>query len=106
MLFIGFLSYFLAPLMLIGGNVASHLVTTILGFSLGWFISIFIRELDHLTHHHHSALMLVVVVGAIVGFSSVHASLSFGMESSSNPFWHSVLFSLFFMIPYFSTLRE
>lgn len=110
LLFIAFLSYFLTPLMIIGSSFLPYLVTLTIAVLLGWFVSIFIRDLDYMTHHHHSALLLVVIAGAFINFIVVILSLQINYDILStqiaNPYIISALFAIGFLIPYLVLLKN
>src|SRR5690606_32490079 len=110
MVFIAFLSYFLTPLLVLGDGFSSYLITGTLGFLLGWFISLFMRDLDDLTHHHHSALLFVVVGGAFLNFISVFTAINYELQdvlniATPNPALLALIFSVSFIVPYLLLLK-
>lgn len=102
MIFIAFFSYFIGPLLLIGNNVASITVTGTLGFILGWFVALFMRDLEDATHHHHAALILVVIFGAAINFLSVYGYIlsSVNIITNFNSTIIPTVFSVGFIAPY------
>lgn len=93
--FLAFLAYFLTPLFFIGGHVG-FFITMCIGLSIGWFIAIFMKEIDFLTKHHHASLLIVVFVSSIVFFSSIYTSIF----HSSNSLLIGIVFFISFLIPY------
>ena len=92
-LFMSFISFFLAPIFAIT-NTVGLLVAAIIGMSMGWFISIFLREIDYLTKHHHASVLIVVAVCVSVSFSMVN------LQYISNPFSAIAIFIVSFLLPY------
>jgi hypothetical protein len=91
-LFLAFLAYLLTPMFLLGG--ISFFITAALGLGMGWFIAVFMREIDFLTKHHHAALIIVVFVSSFVFFSLINSDVS------SNSLLTGIIFSVSFLIPY------
>ena len=91
--FLAFLSYFLTPIFFVGG-VIGYLITCIVGLGMGWFIAIFMSEIDYLTKHHHASLILVVVVCSSVFFSTIN------VDYIKAPFINSLIFIVSFITPY------
>lgn len=107
MVFISFLAYFLTPLFLLENILLSYLITSTIGLSLGWFIALFIRELDVMTKHHHSSVVIVVLIGSILNFLAVHSSIiTFSEKSLGGGLGLAFVFSACFFIPYLLLLNE
>lgn len=104
MVFVMFLSYFLAPIFLLGEGLTPYLTTIAVGLSIGWFIAYFVKELDTATKHPHSALFFVIVIASLLNFSAVHSALLEVSANVPNPFIISVLFSVSFLVPYLTIL--
>ncbi|MFT4261685.1 MAG: hypothetical protein ACMXX9_04610 [Candidatus Woesearchaeota archaeon] len=93
--FLAFLAYFLTPLFFIGGYIG-FFVTIFIGLSMGWFIAIFMKEIDFLTKHHHFSLIIVVFVSSVVFFSTMYTSYLY----STNPLLIGLTFFISFLMPY------
>ncbi len=91
--FLAFLAYFLTPIFYVGG-IIGYLITCIIGLGMGWFIAIFMHEIDYLTKHHHASLLLVVVVCTSVFFSTIN------VEYAKAPWANSLVFIVSFITPY------
>lgn len=104
MIFISFISYYLAPLIVIGDTIFPYIVTATLGFALGWFIAVFVRDINDMTSHHHSSIVIVVFIGSLLSFLAVQSSVA--VETATTgvnttiPLLTGAIFGIGFLIPY------
>ena len=102
------LSFLLMPLVLIGKPLTVYSITLVTGIVFGLFITIFVMDLDELTHHHHAGIWAIMLFGSIINFVAVYLNkniisstlMSLSPENPASPVLAALIFAIGFFIPY------
>lgn len=102
------LSFLLMPLVMIGTPLTVYSITLVTGIVFGLFITIFVMDLDAMTHHYHAGIWAVMLFGSIINFVAIYLNksivsdtlMSLSPTNPASPLLAAVLFALGFFIPY------
>lgn len=102
------LSFLLMPLILIGTPITVYSITLVTGIVFGLFITLFVIDLDTLTHHHHAGIWAIMIFGSVINFVAIYLNknmisstlLSLSPTNAASPVLAAVIFALGFFIPY------
>ncbi len=104
MVFMGFFSYYVSPIMFLNNVFVSYSIILLVGLVLGGFIALSLRELDDLSDHHHISLLSIVIIGALINFFGVYVYLN--AQNLPNPITLASFFGIAFLIPYVYTIKK
>lgn len=102
------LSFLLMPLVMVGSPLTVYSITLVTGIVFGLFITIFVMDLDKLTHHHHAGIWAVMLFGSLINFVVIYLNksiitsplVSLSPQNPVSPVFAALLFTLGFFIPY------
>ena len=96
---------FLIPFLLLASSFHFYLIIAILGLVFGYVFSLLINNIENLGMHHHLIAVLFIPVFAVINLIIISTSFSgiaalLEIESTVEPLTVSLVYVVFFIIPY------
>ena len=100
-----FMIFAIIPFLLLAPSFHFYLIIGILGLLFGYVFSLLINNIENLGAHHHLIAVLFIPAFAVINLviistSVVSLAAVFGRESTVEPLTVSIIYVVFFVLPY------